>query len=257
MVEEEAKKEKAFYQKWWFWLIILAISVVVGFIIIMGIAFNFVTTGINEVALSIQKIDNEATVYTSAGQNTIVIEIPNYTDETKKDKEEAIISLLKEYSSDSETLSDYSKVILCEKINSDNNIKNYFLTTKVYLLPNMNEDVEQEEIYIDFVEYTKQSLSTTTPTINSAEEQKGVDITLTAGKYTVGEDVKPGKYDVIAQAGSGNFFVKGSNSVNEILSVDASKNANYGYIDKYTNLTLKNGDTLELRSNLKILLQAK
>ena len=258
MEEKEVKKEKSFYKKWWFWVIVLAIVIIIAFTIIMGMAFNVATSGIHEVALSVQNIDNEAIVYTSAGGNTIIIEIPNYTDSTKEYKVDAIISLIKGYAKDNGILSNYSKVILCEKINSDSNIEDYFLTTKVYSLPSMTENTEQGDIYIDFIEYTKQSLSTTSSgTTNTTEEQKGEDITLTAGKYTVGTDIKAGKYDAIAQAGSGNFFVNGSTSVNEILSIDAADNTRYGYIDKYTNLTLENGDTVELRSNLKVLLQAK
>lgn len=257
MEENEVKKEKAFYMKWWFWLIALLIVAVIGFTIIMITAFNIATGEINEVALSVQNIDDEATVYTSAGGNTIIIEIPNYTDDTKKYKKEAIEILLKGYASEDGILSNYSKAIICTKMNSDNNIQDYFLSTTVYSLPNMTQEIEQSDIYIDFVEYTKQTLSTTNSTTNSIEEQKGEDITLTAGKYTVGTDVKAGKYDAIAQAGSGNFFVKGSTSVNEILSINATDNTSYGYIDKYTNLTLEDGDTVELRSNLKVLLQAK
>ena len=182
MEEKEAKKEKSFYKKWWFWVIVLAIVIIIAFTIIMGMAFNVTTSGIHEVALSVQNIDNEAIVYTSAGGNTIIIEIPNYTDSTKEYKVDAIISLIKGYAKDDGILSNYSKVILCEKINSDNNIEDYFLTTKVYSLPSMTENTEQGDIYIDFIEYTKQSLSTTSSgTTNTTEEQKGEDITLTAG----------------------------------------------------------------------------
>lgn len=252
------KKEKNFYKKWWFWVIILAVVIVIGITTIMVMALNIVKSGINEVALSVQSIDEEATVYTSAGGNTIIVEIPNYTDDTKKYKKEAIEILLQGYASEDGILSNYSKAIICTKINSEDNIQDYFLSTTVYSLPSMTQETEQGDIYIDFIEYTKQSLSTTSSsTTNTIEEQKGEDVTLTAGKYTVGTDIKAGKYDVIAQAGSGNFFVEGSTSVNEILSINATDNANYGYIDKYTNLILEDGDTIELRSNLKVLLQAK
>ena len=252
MEENETKKEKNFYKKWWFWVIVLAIVVVIGFTAIIIMALNIATTGIHEVALSVQNIDNEATVYTSAGGNTIIVEIPNYTDDAKKYKKEAIEILLKSYANEGGILNNYSKAIICEKINSEDGIEDYFLTTTVYSLPSMTQDTEQGDIYIDFVEYTKQTLNTTSSNVVTTEEQKGEDITLTAGKYTVGTDIKAGKYDAIAQAGSGNFFVDGSTSVNEILSVDVS-NTKYGYIDKYNNLTLKDGDTVELRGNVKVL----
>lgn len=256
MEEKVTKKEKNFYKKWWFWLIILVIIIVISFTTIMGIAFHTATSGINEVALAIQNIDSESTVYTSVGENTIIVEIPNYTDNSKKYKVEEIVNIIKEYANNG-ILGNYSKAILCEKMNSDQNIKDYFLLTKTYSLPSMVENEKEGDIYIDFVEYTKQTLNSSQGSNSTIKEQKGEDITLAAGKYTVGTDIKAGKYDAIAQAGSGNFFVKGSNVVNEILSVDASKNANYGYIDKYSNINLKNGDTVEIRSNLKVLLQAK
>lgn len=254
MEEKETKKEKELYKKWWFWLIILAIVIVAGFTIIILMAFNIATSGINKVAISVQNIDNEATVYTSAGGNTIIIEIPNYTDDAKKYKKEAIEALIKKYAEEDRELSNYSEAIICEKINSDDNVKDYFLTTTVYSLPSMTEETEKEDIYIDFLEYTKKTLNTTSSdTNNNSEEAKGEDITLTAGKYTVGTDIKAGKYDAIAQANSGNFFVSGSTSVNEILS---AKNDGFG-IPKYSNLVLKNGDIVEIRSGLSVKLQAK
>lgn len=248
---------KDIVKKWWFWVVLLAITIVVGITIIMVTALIITTTGIHKVARSVQEIDNEATVYTSAGGNTLIVELPNYTDDTKKHKVEAIETVLKAYADENGILHNYSKAIICEKINSnEDNIENYFISTKVYSLPTMTQDMDAGDVYIDFIEYTKKSLNTTATTANN-NSTEGEDITLSAGKYTVGTDIKPGKYDAIAQSGSGNFFVHGSASVNEILSIDASQNANYGYIDKYSNITLKNGDIVELRSNLKVLLQAK
>lgn len=253
------KEKKPLYKKVWFWIILLAMIIVAGITIIMVTALFIVTTGIHEVARAVQNIDNEATVYTSAGGNTLIVEIPNYTDDTKKHKIETIEILLKGYAAKNGILNNYSKAIICTKINSDDNIENYFISTRVYSLPDMTQDINEGDVYIDFMEYTKKSLNTTdaTNTTTDNNSMEGEDITLSAGKYTVGTDIKPGKYDAIAQAGSGNFFVRGSTSVNEILSIDASKNSNYGYIDKYSNITLKTGDTIELRSNLKVLLQAK
>lgn len=255
------EKEKIpVYKKWWFWVILLAITIVVGITIIMVTALFITTTGIHKVAKMVQEIDNEATVYTSAGGNTLIVELPNYTDDTKKHKLEAIEIALKAYAGENGILHNYSKAIICEKMNSsEDNIKNYFIATKVYSLPDMTLDKEAGDVYIDFVEYTKKSLNSTTSSNSTISDNstKGEDVTLSAGKYIVGADIKPGKYDAIAQSGSGNFFVHGTTSVNEILAIDAAQKSNYGYIDKYSNITLKNGDTVELRSNLKVLLQAK
>lgn len=70
---------------------------------------------------------------------------------------------------------------------------------------------------------------------------------LTTGKYVVGTDVSPGKYDVKLVSGSGNFFVNGSSYVNEIFGTSSKY-----YISEYKNLYLENGDEIELRSNVKI-----
>lgn len=218
----------------------------------MIVALNLATKGIHEVARNIQEIDNEATVYTSAGGNNIIIDIPNYSDETKKFKETAIEEILKEYASKNGILSNYSKAILLERINStDGNTKSYILSTKVYKLPNMTEEKDEGRLYVDLIEQTKKSFENSSSTTES--EQKGEDIVLTAGKYIVGTDIKAGKYDAIAQSNSGNFFVNGSTSVNEILS---AKNDGFG-IPKYSNLNLKNGDTVEINGRLSVKLQAK
>ena len=74
MEEKETKKEKTFYKKWWFWLIILAIVIAIGFTIIMAMAFEYARGGIHQVAFDVQSIDDEATVYSSAGENTIIVD---------------------------------------------------------------------------------------------------------------------------------------------------------------------------------------
>lgn len=255
MEEKEEKKEKTFYKKWWFWLIILAIVIVIGFTIIMMMGFQYARGGIHRVAFDVQSIDEEATVYSSAGGNTIIVEIPNYTDDSKLEKKEAIETVLKNYASEGNVLSDYSKAIICIKINSNtDNAEDYFLTFDVYELPSMHKQTDLGSVYIDFVEYTRQTLSSDATSNTTVEnEQKGEDIVLTAGKYVVGTDIKAGKYDAIAQSGSGNFFTDGSTDVNEILSAE---NDGFG-IPKYSNLVLKEGDTVEIRSSLSVQLQAK
>lgn len=248
--QEEVKKEFKLYQKWWFWLILLGIAIAIGFTIIMVMAFNIAIGGINEVAIEVQKIDKEATLYTSAGGNVVIIEVPNYSDDTKKEKVERIKSKIKSYAQNDKVLSNYSKLIISSKINKDN-AENFYLSNNVYTLPNLEPDIENGSLYIDFIQYTKDTLNNTATSNNI--ENKGEDITLTAGKYIVGNDIKEGKYDAIAQANHGNFFVNGSTSVNEILS---AKNDGFG-IPKYSNIILKNGDKVEITSGLKILLQAK
>lgn len=94
----------------------------------------------------------------------------------------------------------------------------------------------------------RESLNTEIKKATSAE-----DIVLTAGNYVVGTDIKAGKYDAIAQAGRGNIYVKGSSSVIESMG---TTDDSY-YLREYKNITLKNGDTVEITSKLKVKLQAK
>ena len=71
---------------------------------------------------------------------------------------------------------------------------------------------------------------------------------LSAGKYLVGRDIAPGLYDVKLVSGSGNFFSRGTNYVNEIFG----SRSEYRHIPEYNNLSLETGDEIEICSNLKV-----
>lgn len=236
-------KEKEFYKKWWFWLIILAITVVIGLTIFFVVALNFATKGVHEVAFKVQSIDSEATVYSSAGENTVILEIPNYTSD-KNDKIDSIRKVIKEYAKQGNVLGNYSKCIMILETSN-----NYVVSKYTYKLPEMEMDTINSTVYVDSIAQNEFNNTTQTNENNS----KGEDISLTAGKYVVGTDIKAGKYDAIAEKNSGNFFVTGSNSVNEILS---AKNDDFG-IPKYSNLYLKSGDEVEIKGSLTVKLQAK
>lgn len=100
----------------------------------------------------------------------------------------------------------------------------------------------------DEVKAKQIELEKLTGTITAIKSEK----VLTAGKYIVGEDIEAGKYDVRLVSGHGNFFVNGSNYVNEIFGTRSDY-----YISEYKNLYLENGDEIELRSNLKLKLLLK
>ena len=231
-------------KKWWFWVILLSIVVIISIAIVISAAMFITTEGIHKVARTIQSIDNEATVYSSAGSNVVIVQIPNYTDESKANKKDLIVEAIKVFAKNE--LSNYSKFVLVSQIPSQEN-KDYFLNIDCYTMPQVQLETDSSNLYIDFLDITKQGLT------DSKEKSKGEDIELSTGKYTVGEDIKAGKYDAIAKSGSGNFWVTGKNSVNEILS---AKNDSFG-TNQYSNLVLNNGDIIEIRSNLKVLLQAK
>lgn len=81
------------------------------------------------------------------------------------------------------------------------------------------------------------STKTTQTTKNTAKE-----VTLGAGSYKVGKDIKPGRYVVTATSGSGNFTNK-SGSINTILGTDEDDTA--GQVTSYT-VDLHNGETIKL-----------
>ena len=250
---EENEKKNKFYTKWWFWLCMVAIVLIIGFVVIMGIGFMVATTGINEVAMKVQAIDSEATLYSSAGGNTVVVDMPNYTDETKKNKKENIEKIIKNYASNGGILENYSKFIFITKINSDGK-EGYFYNTTVYSLPSMEKIDDEGKTYIDFVQFTIDSFGSSSSSTNNATTTKGEDIELTQGNYVVGEDVKAGRYDVIAINGtSGNINIEGGD-YNDILSDKAN---NYGWEKTYKNLTLKNGQIIEITNGLQVKLQAE
>lgn len=234
---------KEVYKKWWFWLIILAIVIIMGLTIFFVVALNFATKGIHEVAFKVQSIDNESTVYSSAGENTVIIEIPNYSSD-KNDKIDSIRNVIKEYSKQGNVLGNYSKCLIILEASN-----NYVVSKYTYKLPEMEMDTTNSTVYIDSIAQNEFNNRTQ----NNENNSKGEDISLTAGKYVVGTDIKVGKYDAIAEKNSGNFFVTGSNFVNEILS---AKNDNFG-IPKYSNIYLKAGDEVEIKGNLVVKLQAK
>ena len=81
------------------------------------------------------------------------------------------------------------------------------------------------------------SSATSKPVKNTAKE-----VTLGAGTYKVGQDIKPGRYVVTATNGSGNFTNK-SGSINVILGTSEDDDA--GQITSYTT-DLHRGETIKL-----------
>ncbi|GEM_PF-5408707 len=121
-------------------------------------------------------------------------------------------------------------------------------------------------VYADYfsaeVKNWNSRLTTVDNKIVAAEKaaiQKELDArtkTLSAGKYTVGKDIKPGLFDAIAVSGHGNLFIHssgGSLKVNEMMGTTDPR----WYIKKYSNISLSNGDQIEITSTLKIKFQAK
>lgn len=91
---------------------------------------------------------------------------------------------------------------------------------------------------------------------NMATVDKPVSTTLTLGigTYKVGEDIAPGKYDVVAVSGSGNFQGDVTScklgSLNEILAAPGASTSERA--SSYSNLVLASGDVLYIKGNLSL-----
>lgn len=148
--KEKQKKEKTFYKKWWFWVIILAIVIVIGTTIIMAMAFNVIKGETGDLALEIHKINKDAIVYSSAGDDTLFIELRNW-DNKYSNQLEKIISIIKNKVNNNE-LSMYNKFVTLAYMESSNK-KDALIIRTSYSLPNFVKDEEDSKSYIIFEEY--------------------------------------------------------------------------------------------------------
>jgi len=89
----------------------------------------------------------------------------------------------------------------------------------------------------------KDELSTVKGEIKTA---KSAPKTLSAGKFTVGKDIPEGRYKVVPNGGSGNFFVNGGQSVNIILGHGEFGESEYVF-DAYDD------DEIELTTSAKFI----
>lgn len=136
-------------KKWWFWLILLMIVVVIAFVVIMWRAFSIVLDEIGTLAIDIQNIYEDATVYTSAGDNTIIIELRNWNDDYS-DELEKIGQTVKSKINRGE-LSSYSKLVMITYIEVDN-IEEALFVRSEYDIPEF-EMIQESQQYIVFDEY--------------------------------------------------------------------------------------------------------
>jgi len=93
--------------------------------------------------------------------------------------------------------------------------------------------------------------NTTQPATEQPAQQTAVSLDLSAGNYTIGTDIPPGKYDITALSGRGNFFGN-PGIVNEIMGVEGDYS-----ISSYKNATFKNGNTIEVKGTLVVNLTSK
>lgn len=141
---------KGIIKKWWFWVITLCIAAIISITLIIIVAMVKVTSGIDGLAIDIQNIHKDATVYISAGENTVVIELRNWdTDDIEKFSE--IINEIKKEASNG-ILKNYSNFITITYLKNNNN-EDSLVIKHEYSLPDFIEKSKEE--YIVFDEYTE------------------------------------------------------------------------------------------------------
>lgn len=143
------KEKVAIYKKWWFWLIILAIVLIISFTLIMWKAFSTAFDEISVLAIDVQNVYEDATIYTSAGNNTIIIELRNWSNDYLEKLNE-IVNIVKAKINNGE-LQQYSKLITLTYLES-NNIEEALFIKDEYNIPEFTQ-AEETKQYIVFEEY--------------------------------------------------------------------------------------------------------
>ena len=150
MEEKEVKKEKNFYKKWWFWLIILAIIIIICFTSILMVDLSTVLDEVGKLGIDIQEIYEDATVYSSAGENTLIIELRNWSNDNTE-KMNQIITVVKNRISNGE-LQSYTKLITLAYLGSNNTAEVLFVKNE-YNIPEFTQIEDNSKVYILYTEY--------------------------------------------------------------------------------------------------------
>ena len=163
MEEKETKKEKNFYKKWWFWVIILAIIIIVCFTTIIILGFSIVLDEVGKLAIDIQSIYEDATVYSSAGENTLVIELRNWSNDNAEELNQ-IIDTVKSRINNGQ-LQSYAKLITLAYLESNDTPEVLFIKNE-YIIPEFTQIENDSKTYILYSEY-QDLYNTLNETMNS------------------------------------------------------------------------------------------
>jgi len=140
---------KDLIKKWWFWVIILITILIIGFVTVICMGFNILRGEVGNLAIEIQDIYQDATLYSSAGRNTLILELLNYNNEEDSIKHEKIISIIKSAKNNGK-LSEFSKLITLSLIDSNGKSNQLLIKTVI----NLDEfTIESQESYILYKEY--------------------------------------------------------------------------------------------------------
>lgn len=137
------------YQKWWFWVCIIFVILIIGIVLSIILIVKDNTKNIDNISSQIQNIYKNSALYSSI-DNTLILELKHFDTEKNAIEYRNIISLIK--NNLNKELKNYKKLIILSYIDDEeNNQSQYMLLTTVYSLPDF---MEKENInYIDFNNY--------------------------------------------------------------------------------------------------------
>lgn len=153
MEKEEARTEekKNFYKKWWFWGIIAIIIIVLGCIAVMLMKQETIEEEeVEKLAIGIQKIYAESTIYTSINEEILFIELRNW-DNDYNTRLEQILDLIHTEIKNGK-LQTYNKLVMLSYLKGKDKGET-MLIKNVNNLPDFAEDKTNTQSYIIFEEY--------------------------------------------------------------------------------------------------------
>lgn len=140
---------KDLVKKWWFWVIILIIILIIGFVTVICMGFNILRGEVGDLAIEIQNIYQDATLYSSTGRNSLILELLNYDNEEDSIKREKIINIIKSKKNNG-GLSEFNKLITLSFVDSNGKSNQLLIKTII----NLDEfTIESQESYILYKEY--------------------------------------------------------------------------------------------------------
>ena len=150
MEEKEVKKEKNFYKKWWFWGIILTIIIIVCFTSIVLLGFSVISDEVTKLGLDIKEISEDAIVYSSSEEDTLIIELRNWSNDNAEEMNK-IIAVVKNRISNGE-LQSYSKLVTLAYLESNDTPEVLFIKNE-YNIPEFTQIEDDSKTYILYTEY--------------------------------------------------------------------------------------------------------
>lgn len=258
---------KDLIKRWWFWVGIVLMIVIVSFTAIVLIGLNMINpdAGLTNFARELQEYDDNITVYQSAGKNKIAIDC--YT-QTINDGTEKANDIGKIVIKHLDYLTIYDDIIFnFQTEEGEKEIFSFNIATK-----QMEEETSETWILQDSIAYKNQEekikemqdkQNSLNSEISKLEEKKdslnkeieklngdairlkGEPKTYPAGHLTAGTDVPTGKYKIYG--GSSNFVVYSSTGKLEVNIILGGRLGTSEYI-----YTFKTGDRIEANSSFKL-----